>query len=180
MVYPNLLLQLGGHYQKENLQTVLQALEFLKHPYGITDKHLLEGLKNVRTLTKFMGRWQILGENPLTIAESAHNEAGIKTVLQQVEQYSYRQLHFVYGTVHDKDISKILALLPKSASYYFAKANIPRGLDATALQENAAKHRLYGEAWPTVAAALEAAKSNAQIDDLILISGSIFVVAEVL
>jgi dihydrofolate synthase/folylpolyglutamate synthase len=89
-------------------------------------------------------------------------------------------LHIVCGFVNDKDLDKALALFPTFARYYFAKANIPRGLPADELRDKAAQHRLYGRHYQSVRKALAAAKRSAGKDDLIVVIGSIFVVAEVL
>ena len=89
-------------------------------------------------------------------------------------------MHIVLGFVNDKDVSKVLDIFPKNATYYFAKANIPRGLDAKSLQETASLSGLHGKAYTSVRKALAAAKSVASDQDLIYIGGSIFVVAEVI
>ncbi|MEO8734610.1 MAG: bifunctional folylpolyglutamate synthase/dihydrofolate synthase, partial [Flavobacteriales bacterium] len=74
----------------------------------------------------------------------------------------------------------MLAQLPKNATYYFCKANIPRGLEAEKLAHLAENAGLHGTVHKSVAAALAAARSAAGLKDLVLVSGSIFTVAEVL
>jgi dihydrofolate synthase/folylpolyglutamate synthase len=74
----------------------------------------------------------------------------------------------------------VLALFPGDAVYYFAKANIPRGLDAHELAQQASALGLSGRPYSSVKNALKAAKRNAAPDDLIVVIGSIFVVAEVI
>ena len=93
---------------------------------------------------------------------------------------NWQNLHIVTGFVNDKDLSKALRHFPASAQYYFAKANIPRGLDADVLREKALEFGIEGRAYSSVQQALKAAKKNAQPDDLILVVGSIFIVAEVI
>ena len=82
--------------------------------------------------------------------------------------------------VNDKDITKILNLLPKTAFYYFCKASIPRALDENELAIQAESFSLKGDSFATVKEALKAAKINAKSDDLIFIGGSTFTVADVL
>ena len=82
--------------------------------------------------------------------------------------------------VKDKDVSQMLALFPPHAVYYFAKANIPRGMEADDLKSQAALFGLLGKSYRSVRYALAAAKRKAQKDDLIFIGGSTFVVAEIL
>ena len=127
-----------------------------------------------------MGRWQKIGEKPLIIADSGHNEAGVRTALEQLHTLKFDQLHIVTGFVNDKDVDKVLSLFPENAKYYFSKANIPRGMDAALLKEMAAKRGLKGRKYSSVRNALNAAKRSATENDMILILGSIFVVAEVL
>ena len=127
-----------------------------------------------------MGRWQIIGNEPLILCDSAHNEGGLTLVMEQIQQLKKEQLHIVIGMVNDKSIDKMLAFFPKEAKYYFAKANIPRGLDAKILQERAKGLNLHGRTYSSVKNALRAAKRNADKKDMIYVGGSTFVVAEVI
>jgi dihydrofolate synthase/folylpolyglutamate synthase len=126
-----------------------------------------------------MGRWQKLSLKPTIVCDTGHNINGIEQIVNQIVMQKYRQLHIVFGMVKDKDISKVLAILPKQAQYYFCKANLPRALNENDLQLMAKEYKLYGEAYETVALALQEAKKNASEDDFIFIGGSTFVVAEV-
>lgn len=177
-----LAIDLKGPFQLKNLQTALAAIQHLnRSAYKVNAEQLSEACKNIRTLSKMMGRWDILQEkSPLIISDSAHNAEGLRYVLKALREHSYRQLHIVFGMVKDKNPDNILKLLPKDARYYFAKADIPRGLDAKTLQKQAALHQLKGELYPSVLAAFQAAKEDAQEKDLIFVGGSIFVVAEIL
>jgi dihydrofolate synthase/folylpolyglutamate synthase len=173
---------LPGLYQLKNIRTVLCAIFFLKTVVGfrITDKAILKGLSSVRERTGLKGRWQLLSQKPLVIADTGHNEAGIKEVLDQIKLIPHRQLHFVIGMVNDKDISKILGMLPNDAIYYFCKANIPRALSASELADLGNKFGLNGNAYACVQDAYIAAKQNAAMNDLVFIGGSTFTVAEVI
>ena len=173
-------LDLRGLYQVKNLKTVLSAVELLRSSgYLITDDELKKALKNVSGLTGLQGRWQTLSTNPLTICDTGHNPEGITEVLENISVTSYKKLHFVIGVVNDKDISKILGMLPKNATYYFCKPDIPRGLDAGLLMSQAVTAGLNGQAYSSVNAAFKAAQSAAADQDLVFIGGSTFVVAEV-
>ena len=139
-----------------------------------------EGLSHIKPLTNFIGRWQVIGQNPTILCDSGHNEGGLTYVTHQLKQLIFNHLHIVIGFVRDKDLSKVLKLLPQNATYYFAKADIPRGLDAQILRGMAVEHGLVGKAYSSVRKALTSAKRRAKEDDLIYVGGSIFVVAEVL
>ncbi|MGE5425199.1 MAG: bifunctional folylpolyglutamate synthase/dihydrofolate synthase [Syntrophothermus sp.] len=177
--YKYLRLPLPGNYQEKNVLTVLATCQIIWKNIDLTEQVIRSGLSRVILNTGLMGRWQVLGTNPLIICDTGHNEAGISQVLEQIRQTPYRHLHFVFGVVNDKEIGKILKLLLQDATYYFCKADIPRGLDAKVLKEKANAEGLQGEAYDSVNEALNAAKTAADDDDLIFIGGSTFVVAEV-
>lgn len=173
-------LPLLGHYQQKNICTVLQAIELLqKQSFIVTEKDIRSGLAKVIEQTDLQGRWQILSRNPLIVADTGHNEAGLKEVVKQLSITPHKKLHFVIGVVNDKDLSKILTILPAKAIYYFCKAELPRALDEKELEAQAKKAGLKGKSFPSVYDALKAAKKNATKEDLIFIGGSTFTVAEV-
>lgn len=177
----NYELDLSGLYQTKNLLGVLCVVEeLIKAGYIIEPNNVKDALKNVVKLTGLQGRWQTLNENPLIIADTGHNEDGIKQVMENLHTVKYNKLHFVFGAVNDKDVSKILSLLPKQAEYYFVKANIPRALDEKELATLAQKEKLLGKSYPTVEDGINAAKKAAKKTDLILIGGSTFVVGDAL
>jgi len=176
-----LVLDLRGSYQVKNLAGVLTAVDELREQgYEINEEHLKTALKQVSSLTGLQGRWQTLQISPLVICDTGHNEDGIKEVLKNIANTPHQNLYMVWGMVKDKDVSKILALLPKEASYYFCQPNIPRGKPAEELAQEAQKYELIGQAHISVAEAYQQALSNAKPNDLIFVGGSTFVVAEVL
>lgn len=179
--FPALAFDLQGSYQIHNLRTALLAAVTLRDlGFPSTASHLQEACANVQAISGLMGRWQVLSQAPLTLCDSAHNVDGLRYVMTALKELEAPQLHIVFGTVSDKDWTKLWDLLPKNAQYYFCKAKIPRGLDATVLQQRAAAHQLQGEAYTSVKAAFEAAQQQASEEDVIFVGGSIFVVAEVL
>lgn len=175
----HLELPLLGHYQQKNIVTALCAIEQLKPVFQISESNIREGVANVTRQTGLIGRWQILGRSPLIVADTGHNQDGIKEVVWQLKQLKYNHLHIVIGMVNDKNIEAMLQLLPHSATYYFCKANIPRGLDASKLAQTASEFGLRGEVFDSVWNAYSRARHTAKYDDVIFIGGSTFVVAEV-
>jgi dihydrofolate synthase/folylpolyglutamate synthase len=151
------------------------ALEF-----NISFKNIKQGFENVINNTGLMGRWQILGNEPKIVCDTGHNVNGIELIIQQIAMQKFDKLHLVLGMVKDKDINKILALLPVNANYYWCKAQLPRALNEIELQTQAMQYNLNGNAFETVALAFESAKLNASKNDFIFVGGSTFVVAEVL
>lgn len=169
-----------GRYQKKNIICALKTIDILKKQFTISNDDIYKGFLNVIKNTKFNGRWQILGYNPLIIADTGHNEAGIKEVISQIKNTAYKKLHFIFGTVNDKNIGTILTLLPKNAIYYFTKAKILRALDENILFEKAKMFGLSGKTFSTAEYAFFAARQNASKNDLIFIGGSTFIVAEII
>ena len=171
---------LRGIYQKKNIITSFCALNKLKEKgFVISDDNIITGIRNVIKNTGLKGRWQILSKVPLTICDTGHNVAGISEVVKQIGMMKYNKLHFVLGMVNDKDVSGILDLLPKEAIYYFCRPDIPRGHNANELCDKALKFNLKGNVFDSVRDALNAARHNANSNDMIFIGGSTFVVAEV-
>ena len=169
-----------GSYQQHNVKTAVKTIEVLNSKKNrISDEALINGLLNVVSNTGLLGRWQILQEFPKVVCDTGHNKEGLTYVLEQLQKEVYSNLHVVFGVVNDKDLSKVLPMLPKKATYYFCKPNIPRGLDAQILQKEASKFGLKGTDFKSTEEALNHAKSNSLNSDLIFVGGSTFVVAEV-
>lgn len=172
-------LSLKGAYQKKNIPGVLKTIDVLREQgFQISDEAIRKGLEKTTELTGLKGRWQTIGEKPLVICDTAHNEDGIREVVQLIAQQPFNRLFIVLGMVADKQHDKILQLLPRQAHYVFCEANIPRALPAEQLAQKASKHGLTGEVVKNVNEALAYARSLAQFDDFIFVGGSTFVVAE--
>lgn len=171
---------LGGNYQSRNIQAVFTAFRILNDDFRVSEKNILDGIRNVIKNTGLQGRWQILADRPLTICDTGHNKEGIRFVVDQLKVIPRSALHIILGFVNDKDLGSVLPLFPNDAVYYFTKASVPRALNEISLRNEAEKYGLTGECFESVADALKCAKEKAQPSDLIFIGGSTFVVAEVL
>ncbi|MEZ4774264.1 MAG: folylpolyglutamate synthase/dihydrofolate synthase family protein [Bacteroidia bacterium] len=170
-----------GDYQQKNLVTTLSALKVMNEEgWEISDKAIRNGLAKTTTNSRLAGRMQKLSANPTVLCDTGHNEGGIRLVVEQLSKMKKNHLHFVLGMVADKDHDKILSLLPKDATYYFVRPNVPRGFDAQKLSEKAATHGLNGEVFDRVAEGVNAARKKAMPEDVIFIGGSTFVVADAL
>lgn len=175
-----LLSPLSGKYQLKNLATTLCVIEnLLQAGWQIGKEDILRGIRKVVKNTGLMGRWQTISHHPLTIADIGHNPDGINEVLEQIDLTPHEKLHFVIGVVNDKDVRTMLSKLPKDASYYFCKADIPRGLDAGELAKLAEEFSIKGNVYTSVKEALKAASNSAEPNDLVMVGGSAFIVAEV-
>lgn len=173
-------LDLTGIYQLKNLLTVLEACHLLvKAGWQINRQHRKEALQHVKSLTGLHGRWEVIHHRPTIVLDVGHNVDGIRQVLEQLEITPHQYLHIVTGMVKDKDIDKVLSLLPRSAQYYFTQAQIPRALPAMELAARAANYDLAGDWYANVNIALKKALERAEKNDLILVCGSVFLVGEV-
>ncbi|MEW4925748.1 folylpolyglutamate synthase/dihydrofolate synthase family protein [Algibacter sp. 2305UL17-15] len=170
-----------GSYQTKNIKTAVQSLEVLGNKgFKISEENIKEGLLNVVSNTGLLGRWQVLNEKPKVVCDTGHNKEGLTYVMQQLSNEVFESLHIVFGVVNDKDLNSIVDLLPKHATYYYCKPDLPRGMDATILMESLSHHHLKGETYNSVNEAYEAALKHASEDDFIFIGGSTFVVAEII
>ena len=172
---------IAAAYFLRNIPGILASLMILQQKgfKKINRASIKKGLENIKELTGLKGRWQVLDQQPLVVADVSHNPDGIRQLLHQLKGETYQQLFLIIGTVNDKDINSVLGLLPKNAFYYFCEANIPRALAAEELQAQAKVHGLTGVVQQDVNAALKEARQRATAKDMILITGSTFVVAEI-
>ncbi len=178
----NISFQLKGDCQKKNLRTICTALSILQEQLNISSEHIREGLAHVCDLTHLMGRWQTLSTAPLTICDTGHNIGGWRYLAKRLQQFidEGKQVHIVFGMVNDKDITHVVALLPKNARYYFTQASVNRALPAEKLMHITTNFNLKGATFASVTAAHQAAINNASPEDVIFIGGSTFVVADLL
>lgn len=173
-------LDLPGLYQTKNLCTVLTAVEQLQQQgWSISQEQVQTALSHTKRINGLHGRWEVIQEHPTVVLDVGHNEDGMKQIVKQLQFCSFQQLHIIIGMVKDKEIEKVLALLPENAVYYFTKAQIPRALDEMILQQKAKAYNLKGKTYRNVNDALTKAKQCASADDLILVCGSVFLVGEV-
>ena len=169
-----------GDYQKKNIKGVLKTLKILQQKkYKISDLNIKNGLLNVVKNTGLKGRWQILQTKPKIICDTAHNKEGLSITMTQLQKEQFNNLHIVFGVVNDKDLSQIFSLLPKKATFYFCKPDVPRGLDQNILRDQFLGEGFVGESYLSVKEAVDEARSRASDDDVIYIGGSTFVVAEI-
>ncbi|WP_228852398.1 bifunctional folylpolyglutamate synthase/dihydrofolate synthase [Aegicerativicinus sediminis] len=171
---------LKGSYQLKNVTTATVALNVLKSKgYNLSKESIRSGLNNVVKNTGLLGRWQILGEEPLVVCDTAHNFEGLNYVVSQIKEQNYRQLRMVLGFVADKNLERVIGLLPKEAIYYLSQPQIPRALDVDELTQLFHEHGFNCLSFESVKKALYQAKLDSAGSDFIFVGGSTFVVAEV-
>ncbi|WP_455108200.1 bifunctional folylpolyglutamate synthase/dihydrofolate synthase [Porphyromonas sp.] len=172
---------LGGLVQRDNFRTIYAAIQELRHQgINISEEALRDGLRNVISRTGLRGRWEVLSQHPLIICDTAHNEDGIRYIVEQLLSLQ-RPLHIIFGMVNDKDIRGVLQRLPSNAHYYFTAASVPRALAPQDLQALAQDYELQGATYLNVHEALGAAlKSANHATDVFFVGGSNFLISDLL
>ena len=177
--FGNIECQLTGDYQRQNIMAALAAIGELRRGGVVIDNDSVkDGFKNVCSLTAFRGRWTTLAQLPLVVCDSAHNIDGITYAMKQLSAMPCDILHIVVGFMADKDLARILKLLPKQATYYFTQASTPRALKADKLKEMAAVVGLNGSSFCHIEDAYAAALDSAKTTDVVYVGGSMYVLAE--
>lgn len=179
-LYEHIYLPLQGEYQLKNLKTVLQSIEVIEELWPSERDVTAAAIQNVISNTGFQGRWQILQKMPLTICDVGHNVGGLELTMKQLAQYPCRQLRIVFGMVKDKDIDKVITLLPKEAVYYLCQAKIERALPVEELAAKLQSQNLECRICGNVTDAYRNAQEAANAEDLVFVGGSCFVVGELL
>ncbi len=177
-----------GSFQSHNIKTTLTACSLL-HQAGwkLPLETVFASLSEVKKRTGLRGRWERFQKMPDIILDVAHNPDGMEYLaanLQALQENHVSEnrpeLHIVCGFVKDKDVDKALEFFPKEATFYFTQANVPRAMPHDELYAIGGNKGLEGSSYPTVAEAVAAAVSKAGKDDIILITGSFFIVGEAL
>ena len=178
--YGKVIGELGGYCQQKNASTILCAISRLKERgFRISDENIREGFAHVCEMTGLMGRWQTLNAVPKVVCDTGHNVGGFRWITKQLNMV-HAPMRIVFGMVNDKDISGVLSMMPKHATYYFCQASVKRALPHEDIQQKAKAYGLEGNSYPTVAQAYKAALADAQAEDFIYVGGSSFVVADLL
>lgn len=176
----NLKSDLKGNYQEKNIRVVLALIEELrKQKYDISDENVEKGLLHVHHNTGFIGRWFEFSQHPLTVCDTAHNQAGLEYVFNQLNAIN-KHKHIVLGFVNDKKIDDVMKILPGNAAFYFAKPSVQRGRPPQEYENLLQEAKISYTIFNSVQEAYLAAKENCRNEEMIFIGGSNFVVGEFL
>lgn len=175
-------LDLLGGYQGENLATVLTALSLLEAQgtYRLDPGAVQAALAQSRTYHTLPGRMTVWPTDGRIRLDMAHNAEGLRHALAHMAGLGHSHLHIVLGVVQEKDLSKLLPLLPTHATYYWVAPDLPRARPAADLAAAASAYGLAGNAYTSSLAGFAAAQIALQPTHGLLVTGSAFVVGEVL
>lgn len=168
---PAIELGLVGAHQAENAGTALAAL-WAQDPALVDELDIVElGLREVQ----WPGRFEIVPGNPPVVIDGAHNVASIETLIATLdERYPDKRPTILFGSSADKDIPGMMRALTRLKPKILAIAShSPRAADAHVIAEAATSASLEVEEKPSIDDALKAAQSA----ELIVITGSLYVVA---
>ena len=175
--YPRMHLPLLGAHQMENACAAVAAVEVLRDLGAQIDRHAVrQGLARV----EWPGRMEVLGEHPLVMVDGAHNPYSAQCLLEAVHTYlQYRRIALVFGASRTHQPKKMLEiLLPDAAKAYMTQAHHPRAVPAEELGTMAEQLGHKATVFETVSQALLKAMDESDKEDLVLVTGSLFVVAE--
>lgn len=179
-IQTNLVSDLKGNYQRKNIRVVLALVEELKKlNISISDENIENGLLHVHQNTGFIGRWFEFSQDPLTICDTGHNQAGLEYVFSQLNSID-RHKHVILGFVNDKNIDEVMALLPENSEFYFAKPSINRGRHPEDYENLLQEAKIFYKIFDSVQEAYLSAKERCTKEEMIFIGGSNFVVGEFL
>ncbi len=171
---------LRGNYQLKNIKVTLGLISSLKDlGLEISETNIKNGLLNVQKNTNFIGRWYEFSKDPLTICDTAHNQAGLEEVFAQLNAIR-KVKHIILGFVTDKKIEEVLQILPADSTFYFAKPAINRGRHPQDYEDLLKKSKINYKIFDKVHDAYVSAKQNVKKEEMIFIGGSNFVVGEFL
>ena len=175
--------ELRGDYQANNMNTILNALHILTskgNAIHISEESIRKGILHVSELTGLMGRWQKIQNKPLVICDTGHNVGGWQYLAQQIKAQPCLQLRIVFGMVDDKDVSTVMKMLPKEATYYWTQATTKRAINMEKIAELGHQNGLNGSMYSSVNKAFKAALAEADNKDFIFVGGSSYIVADFL
>ena len=171
-------------YHKQVNHPSVRTLALLLRDLGweISSDNIQQGFDQMEELTGLKGRYQILQNKPLKIADVSHNPEGLAILFRQVSNKVAKlggTLHLIFGAVKGKDVASAFALFPKECMIYWTQSSVPRSLAVKDLARMGKENGLTGALYQDVNQAIDQAAQAALPQDIILITGSTFVVAEV-
>ena len=166
-------------YQQLNMQTAYTALNRLPE-LNLTPSIIRKGFLKVQTNTKLKGRWQTLNIEPKVIVDVSHNKEGFYHLKKNLSQESYNRLHIVIGFVQGKPITALLEMLPSEAHYYFCSPKLFRAFPVNKIKALLPSNILFYNCFESVESSYLNAIEQATTKDLIVVTGSTFVVGEVI
>ena len=171
---------LKGNYQQKNIKTVLKSVELLNNiGFKIENTHLKDGMNYIINNTGLRGRWQILQKEPIIICDTAHNEAALKEVMSQLNEFDNSNLHFIIGFSNDKNLENISKIFPENSKYYFVQSKVGRARNAKVVRDAFKSNNRNGDYFKSIKETINYVRGICNKNDIIFIGGSTFIVSEI-
>ena len=176
--YPNIVLGLLGNHQIVNAALAISITETLRDNYHfkITDENIWIGLETAH----HKGRLEFDGRNGI-LFDGAHNIAGAQALAEYFDEFVKQPMILIFGAVREKDLSDIAKILfPKAENLIFTKADNLRSMEVEELMEflpkGFDKEKVF--VGKSVSEALKLAQEIKEKNDLICVTGSLYLVGE--
>lgn len=179
----NLSLPLTGSYQKNNLRTAVTALKEISEREKLPQikNNINRGLKNIIANSNFHGRFELINNNPKMIIDVSHNEQSLKNLSENLKQIKFKKLYVIFGLMKDKQIIQCVSQIKKlkAEKIILTKPDYKRAAEPEELAEFfKSKKNIETEA--SLKEAYKYVKPLLKKDDLMLVTGSFFVVSDFL
>ena len=175
----NFTSDLKGFYQTKNIQTVITALNHLPDT-NLDNSIIKKGLNRVVENTRLTGRWQVIRNSPKVILDIGHNKEALRLISNQLNEISYNKLYLIMGFTKEREINSLLSLFPKDANFYLSSPKVERAMPISIVKASLKSSILKINYFKSISKAYQVALSNSDEDDLVLVTGSTFVVADLL
>ena len=163
-------------YQEKNISTAIFSIKHLVG-FNITEVNILNGIENVELNTGFYGRWSKISDDPKVIIDVAHNNSGFEQLAYQIEREDYKKLYIILGFTKGKKVKELIKYLPIDANLYYTSPKIDRGMKKEELLKNIGKTFNFDV---NPRSQFLKVKNIASKDDLIIITGSNFLIKDIL
>ncbi len=179
--YPDLYVGLAGEHQAKNAQIAVLAAEYLKNQkqLPLTRTSIVQGLRNVQRNTCLHGRLEVFSAQPMVVLDVAHNPDGIRALTDALQAYDYGRLILVFGVLSDKDYVEMIEILAAVADEVIAvQPEIDRALESEKICSRFQDKGKRSFDSKRVDEGVAKALSLAAVEDMVLITGSHYVVGE--
>jgi len=166
-----------ANYQQTNLQTAIQGLSIID--IDVPDSEVSLAIKNLFKNTGLFGRFQEINNSPRIIIDAAHNEAGIKILLKELQDTPNEKLKFIVGSSGDKDLKKLISNLPTASELNLCVFKNERSTTYNELSELAAESNAVKKVYKEINHALNEIVSDTTPNETIVICGSFFLISDI-
>ncbi len=163
-------------YQEKNISTAIFSIKHLVG-FNITEVNILNGIENVELNTGFYGRWSKISDDPKVIIDVAHNNSGFEQLAYQIEREDYKKLYIILGFTKGKKVKELIKYLPIDANLFYTSPKIDRGMKKEELLKNIGKTFNFDG---NPRSQFLKVKNIASKNDLIIITGSNFLIKDIL